>query len=70
MYEPSMTFTILSGRWVGDSGCPAKSSIRWPRYSSGIFLPLPGASRGISGVVPKSSESSTGGVARTDQLTR
>jgi hypothetical protein len=26
VYDPPMTFTILSGRWVGNTGCPAKSS--------------------------------------------
>jgi hypothetical protein len=26
VYDPPMTFTILSGRWVGDTGCTAKSS--------------------------------------------
>jgi hypothetical protein len=25
---PPMTFTILSGRWVGNTGCPAKSSTK------------------------------------------
>jgi hypothetical protein len=25
VYDPPMTFTILSGRWVGNAGCPAKS---------------------------------------------
>jgi hypothetical protein len=25
VYDPTMTFTILSGRWVGNTGCPAKS---------------------------------------------
>jgi hypothetical protein len=24
VYDPPMTFTILSGRWVGNIGCPAK----------------------------------------------
>jgi hypothetical protein len=28
VYDPPMTFTILSGRWVGDTGCPAKSSTK------------------------------------------
>jgi hypothetical protein len=28
VYDPPMTFTILSGRWVGDNGCPAKSSTK------------------------------------------
>jgi hypothetical protein len=26
VYYPPMTYTILSGRWVGNTGCPAKSS--------------------------------------------
>jgi hypothetical protein len=28
VYDPPMTFTILSGRWVGNTGCPAKSSTK------------------------------------------
>jgi hypothetical protein len=28
VYDPPMPFTILSGRWVGDTGCPAKSSTK------------------------------------------
>jgi hypothetical protein len=28
VYDPSVTFTILSGRWVGNTGCPAKSSTK------------------------------------------
>jgi hypothetical protein len=28
VYDPPMTFTILSGRWVGNIGCPAKSSTK------------------------------------------
>jgi hypothetical protein len=28
VYDPPVTFTILSGRWVGDTGCPAKSSAK------------------------------------------
>jgi hypothetical protein len=28
VYDPPMTFTILSGRWVGYTGCPAKSSTK------------------------------------------
>jgi hypothetical protein len=28
VYDPLMTFTILSGRWVGNTGCPAKSSTK------------------------------------------
>jgi hypothetical protein len=26
--DPPMTFTILSGRWVGNTGCPVKSSTK------------------------------------------
>jgi hypothetical protein len=25
VHDPPMTFTILSGRWDGNTGCPAKS---------------------------------------------
>jgi hypothetical protein len=25
VYDPPMTFKILAGRWVGNTGCPAKS---------------------------------------------
>jgi hypothetical protein len=28
MYNPPMRFTILSDRWVGNTGCPAKSSTK------------------------------------------
>jgi hypothetical protein len=28
VYGPPMTFTILSDRWVGNTGCPAKSSTK------------------------------------------
>jgi hypothetical protein len=28
VYDPPMTFTILSDRWVGNTGCPAKSSTK------------------------------------------
>jgi hypothetical protein len=28
VYDPPMTSTILSGRWVGDTGCPTKSSTK------------------------------------------
>jgi hypothetical protein len=28
VYVLPMTFTILSGRWVGNTGCPAKSSMK------------------------------------------
>jgi hypothetical protein len=28
VYNLPMTFTILSGRWVGNTGCPAKSSTK------------------------------------------
>jgi hypothetical protein len=28
VYDPPMTFTILSGRWVGNTGYPAKSSAK------------------------------------------
>jgi hypothetical protein len=28
VYDPPMTFTILSGRWVGNTGCLAKSSTK------------------------------------------
>jgi hypothetical protein len=28
VYDPPMTFTILSGRWVANTGCPAKSSMK------------------------------------------
>jgi hypothetical protein len=28
VYDLPMTFTILSGRWVGNTGCPAKSSTK------------------------------------------
>jgi hypothetical protein len=28
VYDPPMTLTILSGRWVGNTGCPAKSSTK------------------------------------------
>jgi hypothetical protein len=28
VYDPPMTFTILSGMWVGNTGCPAKSSTK------------------------------------------
>jgi hypothetical protein len=28
VHDPPMTFTILSGRWVGNTGCPAKSSTK------------------------------------------
>jgi hypothetical protein len=28
VYDPPMTFAILSGRWVGDTGCPTKSSTK------------------------------------------
>jgi hypothetical protein len=28
VYDPPMTFTILSGRWVGNTGCPTKSSMK------------------------------------------
>jgi hypothetical protein len=28
VYDPPMTFTILSGRWVDNTGCPAKSSTK------------------------------------------
>jgi hypothetical protein len=34
VYDPPMTFKILSGRWVGNTGCPAKSLTKGghPRY--------------------------------------
>jgi hypothetical protein len=28
VYDPPMTFTILSGRWVDNTGCPANSSTK------------------------------------------
>jgi hypothetical protein len=28
VYDPPMTFTILRGSWVGNTGCPAKSSTK------------------------------------------
>jgi hypothetical protein len=28
VYDPPVTFKILSGRWVGNTGCPAKSSTK------------------------------------------
>jgi hypothetical protein len=28
VYDPPMTFTIISGRWVGNTGCPAKLSTK------------------------------------------
>jgi hypothetical protein len=28
VYDPPVTFTILSGRWVGNTGCPAKPSTK------------------------------------------
>jgi hypothetical protein len=28
VYDPPRTFTILSGRWVGNTWCPAKSSTK------------------------------------------
>jgi hypothetical protein len=28
VYDPPVTFTILSSRWVGNTGCPAKSSTK------------------------------------------
>jgi hypothetical protein len=36
VYDPPMTFTILSGRLVGDTGCPAKTSAKGghPRWVS------------------------------------
>jgi hypothetical protein len=36
VYDPQMTFTILSGRWVGHTGCPVKSSTKsgHPTYST------------------------------------
>jgi hypothetical protein len=40
VYDSPMTFTILSGRWVGNTGCPAKSSTKGghPKlYSKGYF---------------------------------
>jgi hypothetical protein len=36
VYNPPMTFTILLGRWVGNTGCPAKSSTKGghPKYEA------------------------------------
>jgi hypothetical protein len=28
VYDPPIIFTILSGRWVGNTGCPPKSSTK------------------------------------------
>jgi hypothetical protein len=28
VYDPPVTFTILLGRWVGNTGCPEKSSTK------------------------------------------
>jgi hypothetical protein len=28
VYDPPMTFKILSVRWIGNTGCPAKSSAK------------------------------------------
>jgi hypothetical protein len=40
VYDPPTTFTILSGRWVGNTGCPAKSSSKGghPIYRSTLWL--------------------------------
>jgi hypothetical protein len=42
VYDPPMTFTILSGRWVGNTGCPAKSSTKGghPRYPYVLTNPI------------------------------
>jgi hypothetical protein len=36
VYDPPVTFTILLGRWVGNTGCPAKSLTKGghPKYST------------------------------------
>jgi hypothetical protein len=41
--DPPMTFTILSGRWVGNTGCPAKSSTKGghPNHERSSFV-VPG----------------------------
>jgi hypothetical protein len=35
VYDPPMTFTILSGRWVGNTGCPANSTTKVGRPNNG-----------------------------------
>jgi hypothetical protein len=38
VYDPPMTFTILSGRWVGNTGCPAKSSTKGGHPNSHTYI--------------------------------
>jgi hypothetical protein len=40
VYDPPMTFTILSGRWDGNTGCPAKSSTKrgHPTHMSSDYI--------------------------------
>jgi hypothetical protein len=46
VYDPPMIFTILSGRWVDNTGCPAKSSTKgghpiWKTSFISFFLCSP-----------------------------
>jgi hypothetical protein len=42
MYDPPMTFTILSGRWVGNTGCPTKLSTKDVLHDSRSFSRMMG----------------------------
>jgi hypothetical protein len=42
VYDPPMTFTILSGRWVGNTGCPAQSSTKGGHPNHDYGLPSVG----------------------------
>jgi hypothetical protein len=49
VYDSPMIFTILSGRWVGNTGCPAKSSTKGGHPSWTPHLVMPTGPRATPG---------------------
>jgi hypothetical protein len=52
VYDPPMTFTILSGRWVGNTGCPAKSSTEGGHPICKVYYRQHSPVKGLSTKVP------------------